>query len=307
MRFADTYEQALLWLRLSFLSLVVDIYAMFRFHYILGYKKSGSRFDLYGMTLLMGLISGLTLNPIFLTAFQTNGFWTDLFNPFLLVVFVLYASWTGTWVFRAFRDMDIFSTFYSPDGTRKTGLVVFSLVLIVSTIVVLILWLIITGAGTTSDSTPFMIVATLIIIYLTITYGLNPISSILSPQRLWAFIIIDHGGLPVYQKAFSKEQQIGDLTLFSGAIYSINLMIKSFDEEMQDAEIIKMEDRVALLKAHDEFLFCLVADFDTLQLEGFLEDLKHLITSHPKYGELKKQRHVVAANEFIDEIIHNLI
>lgn len=287
MRLAPNKLIALWFLRGSFISLQVATYSIYRFHYLLVFRKTENRIATFGMATLVGLNTALSFNPYFLDAVKTvNGLYTDSFNLILLLLSLGFNLWAGLWVVRSLRRLDLFSSFYTPEGKRKTGQVIFSIIILGILIIGLSIWIGYSiGAQKTPDSTIFIFISLLTNGFLGYTYGYRPITNTLSPQRIWSFLVIDGTGIPVYDKSFGRVNRIGNEILFAGALNAVNSVLKYKLQSQSSLNSITMEDRAVMIRNKENFLFCLIVDYETLQFEILLEEITERIANNPLFFE----------------------
>jgi len=173
-------------------------------------------------------------------------------------------------------------------------------------LLLILVWWVISGddSGVAPDVTGFILLSVFVTSFLGITYGLRPVSDILVPQRIWSFVIISDAGLPLYERDFSKVEQIGDLILFASALSSVNTVIMAQLRSKTPLQLILMEDRATMIFVEDNFMFCLVADHDTLQLEIALDEIVSRIKAHPNFVKLKLNSQT--NTNFIDAILDEL-
>jgi hypothetical protein len=266
------------------------------------------------MASLMGFNIISSFNPALLSVQLTPSglYWVDLFSPMLLVSNLLLNVWSARWSIRAIRALNLFSTFYNPDGSRKIAQTSLAIILPGLIPFLLVIWLLQINPDVSPDVTLFIFLSIFITTFIGWTYGLRPISTILSPQRLWSFLVINAAGIPIYEKRFSKNQSIGDLTLFSGALNASNTMVKLELNSTSSLELVSMEDREVMIRSQDPFLFCLIVDHESSQLDNVLDQIANSLSSNEKYlRDLEisksKRKDVTEAKEFMDSLLNELL
>ncbi|OLS26485.1 MAG: hypothetical protein HeimC2_15020 [Candidatus Heimdallarchaeota archaeon LC_2] len=282
MRLANSHDQALWLLRGSFISLQISFYAAYRFHHLMTFRPSDNRIATFGLAALTGFNIALAINPTHLdTLVDASGkYYVDIFGPLLLTTNVILGAWAGYFVFQALNEMDAFALFYDKKGIRNTIPIFLFASVILFAIITLTLWL---AQGRSTDTTAFMSIMDLAIVFFGYTYGVNPTSKILAPQRIWSFIIVDINGISVYEHHFSEKEKIGELTLLAMALAASNSTIIANLESKTAINEISMEDRTILIEENDTMLFCLVADHSSIQLQIELKELVKRIVEHKKF------------------------
>jgi len=284
MRLTDSKDASLWYLRISFISLLIALYGAYRFHHLMVYKQSDNRFETFGLAILMGINIALTMDKRFLHSVITKeGYFTDEFDPILMIPNIAFGTWATFWTFKSLNEMDAFSLFYDEEGSRNPIPILGIGALIIIAILTMVYWLV----QDRSDSTPFILIISIALIFLMITYGLNPTSTILAPQRIWSFLMINSSGLPIYEHHFNKEGKSGELSLFAMAITASNTIIRNELNSKSDVNVISLENRTVLITRTDEIVFCLMADHRSIQLEILLEEAKRRIIDHPSFSTPK--------------------
>jgi hypothetical protein len=92
-------------------------------------------------------------------------------------------------------------------------------------------------------------------------YGMRPMNSMVLSQRIWAFLLIDANGLLMYKKTFSKEAELGNLHIFSNALYAANEMLKEGLQIDTQLTYLEMLDRVVLIYIRNSNIYALVTDY----------------------------------------------
>jgi hypothetical protein len=282
MRIANNYNQAIWLLRGSFFSLQLSFYSSYRFHHLMTYRPTDNRLATFGLATLTGLNISLALDISNLDALKDSSgeYYVDLFGSTLLITNIILGAWSGYYVFMALNEMDAFALFYDNKGVRNTIPIFLFLSVIIFAFVALALWL---AQGRSTDSTPFMIIMDLAIIFFGYTYGINPTSKILAPQRLWSFMIVDPTGLSVYEHHFSTDHTIGELPLIAMGLVACNSTIKVNLNSKSPVNEVSMEDRTILVREKADLLFCLVADHSSIQLQIELIEIVNRIVIHKKF------------------------
>jgi len=282
MRTANTHEQALWLLRVSFISLQISFYSAYRFHHLMTYRPTDNRLSTFGLATLTGLNIALAIDTSNLDTIKdtTNQYYVDVFGSSLLITNVILGAWSGYFVFNALKEMDAFALFYDKKGIRNTVPIFLFLSVIGFAFFALGFWI---TQNRSTDSTPFMIIMDFAIVFFGYTYGVNPTSKILAPQRLWSFIIIDQNGLSVYEHHFSHDQKIGELPLLAMGIMALNATIKMNLNSPSPVNEVSMEDRTILVRERSNLLFCLIADHSSLQLQIELIELTNRIVNNLKF------------------------
>lgn len=282
MRIADSHQEALWLLRGSFISLQISFYAAYRFHHLMTFRPSDNRIATFGLAALTGFNIALALNTNHLdTLVDVSGkYYVDSFGPLLLTTNVVLGVWAGYFVFQALNEMDAFALFYDKKGIRNTVPIFLFASVILFAIITLGLWL---AQGRSKDTTGFMSIMDLAIVFFGYTYGVNPTSKILAPQRIWSFLIVDANGLSVFEHHFSYEETIGELTLLAMALVASNSTIQANLDSKTAINEISMDDRTILVEVHNTMLFCLIADHSSIQLQIELKELVKRIVKHKNY------------------------
>ncbi|MCE7737679.1 MAG: hypothetical protein GPJ54_22500 [Candidatus Heimdallarchaeota archaeon] len=289
MRTANSHDQALWLLRGSFIFLQISFYSAYRFHHLMTYRSTDDRLSTFGLATLTGFNIALAIDTSNLDTVRdaSNQYYVDLFGTSLLITNVILGAWSGYFVFTALNEMDAFAVFYDKKGRRNTIPIFLFLSVIGIAFFALVFWI---TQDRSIDSTPFMIIMDLAIIFFGYTYGVNPTSKILAPQRIWSFMIIDQNGLSVYEHHFSHNQTIGELPLLAMGVMATNSTIKMHLNSPSSVDEVSMEDRTILVKERSNLLFCLVADHSSIQLQIELIELTNRIVDHnefrvPRLGE----------------------
>ena len=281
MRLAPNENDALWLLRLSFISSQISYYSSYRFHHLMVYKPTDNRIATFGLAALSGICIGLTFSTNNLkVVVASNKYYTDQFGPFLMLPNILVGTWAAYFTFKALSQMDAFALFYDDEGRRNTIPIFMFGGLIIIAFITMAAWFV---QGGSSDSSPFILIIALALIFLGITYGINPTSKILAPQRLWSFLIVHTSGLPVYEHHFAKEERIGELALVAMAITASNTTIQANLNSNSPVDEISMEDRGIIIEFTSDLLFCLVVDHNSLQLQIEMEVLVNRIINHPEF------------------------
>lgn len=314
MRIAPGEELALWFLRGSFISLQVLSYANFRFHHMLVFRNSDNRFASFGMAALMGFNIMSSFNPLLLSVQLTPSglYWVDLFHPLLLVSNLVLNAWSAIWAVGALRALNLFSTFYNPDGTRKVGQITAAIILPSSLPILLIFWILQVNTDVAPDVTLFIVLSIFITPFLAWTYGIRPISTILTPQRLWSFVVISASGIPIYERDFSKTERIGDLILFSGALNATNIMVQIELSSQSSLELVSMEDREVMIRSYENYLFCLIVDHESPQLDNVLDEIALTLSMNIDFladMETSRRRRIdsTTAYRFLDNTLDELL
>jgi len=126
MRLADSQNEALWYLRFSFISLQITSYALYRFHHLLVFRSEDTRLATYGMAIIVGTNIAMSFNTDMLNAVQTqNGdYYTDQFHILLLVLNLILNFSAAYWSIRGLRKLELMSaSFYTETGERKLGMI----------------------------------------------------------------------------------------------------------------------------------------------------------------------------------------
>ncbi len=304
MRFASNETLAIIYLRISLISLQIAYFALFRFHHLLVFRTTDRRFSSIIVTVLVSFNIALAFNKNMLGVNKIGDFYTDSFHILMQLSNLFAAGWAGTEAFKALRELDMFSTFYTPDGERKPFQMLFSLGILLLSFIILIVWIAQAGpVGVSPDATLFIFFSWLVIGYFAFTYGVRPLSTILSPQRVWAFIVIDYSGIPIFTKSFSEAH---DYVLFAGAIKAANSMIQIRFNSPTSIDLVTFDDRAVMVRTVNDLLFCLVVDHNSAQFEIILNDIVSRIILHDEYKELDFSSPRVDP-EFMDIILADIL
>ncbi len=303
MRIASEQDKALWLLRGSFIFLQLGFYCSYRFHHLMVFKPTDKRLTTFGLAILTGINIGLSINDNYLNTIKTtSGYYTDSFSTLLMIGNVSLGIWAGFWMLKSLNEMDAFSFFYGGDKDRNNLQILIFIGLIIGSITLLIFWL---SQNIKADSTPFIIIMSFVIIFLGVTYGVNPISVILAPQRLWSFLIIDEYGLSIFEHQFSKDKLLPELTLIGMAISASNATIMANLESKTSINEISMGDRVIMIEKDEHMLYCLIADHSSIQLQILLKEAMKRICLHPSY-RIPKPGDIYGKFEYVRNILRHI-
>lgn len=307
MRLADSEYMAQIYLRASFISLQILSYAVYRFHYLLMHKMSSNRLATFGLAILTGFNISMSFNSQMLGVLYIDGYWVDQFSLQLLTTNLLLNFTAGWWAVKTLRQMNVFSSFYNEKGSNYKRILT-SFVIIFLMPVFLVLWMLnLENSHSIPDSTIFILISIPVTSFVGYTYGFHPISEMLAPQRLWSFIIINQSGLPIYEKNFGINDSISDVTLFSGAINVTNIIIKRQFGSASAIELISLDDRAILIAQREGYLFCLVVDHSTHQLQYVLENLTDQIYLHDGFTKIVDRQGAISGGQYIDSLLTKLL
>ncbi|MCH8908161.1 MAG: hypothetical protein IH840_13815 [Candidatus Heimdallarchaeota archaeon] len=302
LRYASSENLAIWYLRFSFISLQVLLYASYRFHHLMVFKPTDNRFATFGLAIITGFNIVLSFDQTYLHVKSVGEYYTDSFHPLLMITNIVGANWGIYWVIRALSRMDALALFYDKRGRQKAIPIFFLISLMGATVLLSIIWLF---SNERTDSTPFILIVIFGFIFIGVTYGINPNSTILAPQRLWGFLIVTNAGLPVFEHHFSKDERIGELALIAMAITASNTIVVSHFASDSYVNEVVLEDRAILIEQVDELMFCLIADYSSLQLQIVLNEAVKRIVEHidfkptylgDKYGKFS----------YVDQIIRDI-
>jgi len=302
MRLAETRGEALLYLQISYISSYITFYSLYRFHNMLDQRR-GSKFFSFFIAVYMGINVALGVNSKYLSVIQTadGQYFTDSFSSTLFILHVVFTIVVATLVFLALRDMNALTLFYSSSESKSRLKIAFALVIIAIEVFLLLVFFL---SGGRQDSTAFLLFSILITSFLGVIYGVRPISSILAPQRLWSYFIVDKSGLPLYEYHFSDTENIGDLALISGAINASNATIMSYMRSKKNVEEVELDDRVILIENHDDLLYCVVADSSTQQLQIIHQEVSTRIANDESViSRLNDQTE--QETDFVEQLVKN--
>lgn len=307
-RFASSSEFALLFLRLSFIFLQLAFLSLYRFHHILVFRTTDRRFTGFLVEFFVSLNIVMSLNPQMLGVIKVGEYYTDSFHAFLQLTNLALALIAGVQTYRALRELDIFSGFFNSEGKRSTGQMFLGFIILLITIGVLFVWMFQDlPEGATPDATLFIFLSWAVILYLTITYGIRPLSTILSPQRIWSILLINSkSGLPIFSKSFEGVQHGPDYILFAGAINAANTMFQLQLNSPSSLNLVTLEDRAVMIHTQDDLHFCIVVDHYSAHFELLLKAIVDKIRAHKKYKEIDIfDPHL--KTEFMDPVLTDLL
>lgn len=311
MRLTDNQESALMFLRISFTSLQLAFFGMYRFHFILTFKSTDRRYSSYGMAILVAfnILSGWNERLLGVVRTENGLYFTDSFHSLLIVTNLLAAAWTGYQTLGALRDLHLFSNFFSPNRERNPLQIFAAILIFFVMFIVLIVWVMGDTSGAKPDTTIFIFFAWSVISFMAYTYGIRPLSRILSPQRIWAFIVINsRSGLPIYSKSFNSEIEDdgGGFLMFSGALNATNTIIKHHLNSPSSINLVTLDDKAVLVHQEKDVLFCLMIDHASAQFEIILDVLVNRITNHLEFQTLDTFSPLIDT-KFIDPILNGLL
>ncbi len=307
MRYTDNSKLALLYLRISFLSLQILSFSLYRFHYLLVHNFTDIQTSYFVMAALTGFNIGMSFNEKFLYISQINGVYSDTFHPILLITNLSVNTLAAYWIIKALRNLNLFAGFYGENKTIKVIQITIAIVLSSMMSIFFIVWIILGKTGERPDSSLFIALSWFIISFLAYVYGLDPISKMVTPQRIWNFIIINESGIPIFDISFSKDIKDYYAVAISGLIFATNAIMKEQLKQKGSLKSVTLKDRAIMINSINNLMFCLIIDHLSTQFEIILQEISNRILSSENFKQMKSFTHPKTNMGFVKSILIDLI
>jgi hypothetical protein len=297
MRVVGTQELARLFLQISFIVLQFSSYSIFRFHFNLIEKRGNRYFITYALTFLGSFNVALSFHSQLLNVRSTlDGYWVDNFAPTLLISNLLMNLLCGGYAVRTLIKLGAFGEFYS--GQKGRNLYAYVGTLLVLTLAILLpLWLV-RNIQESTDVTFFILLTIPVLMFITYTYGIRPISDFLLPQKVYGFVLVSPHGMTLFDKSLVESLTITLLHLLGSAIHVTNYTFKERLHSDSSLQVAELQDRVVMIFEDNDFIFCIIADYQTYQIEIMLKEFSRKILESNQF----KTRADYQLLTFIDEM-----